>query len=399
MIKTLSHIKIRWQSAILGSCFILFALALVCYKLGSLTGGLSPAELAARVQYSSFGAILSNPPNAPYKLLAWMLSFVPYNSPAMIRLPSALFGLSTLVPLAYIMRRWYGPRVMLLGLILFASSAWFLHVSRIALFDVEFLWATTTLVALHLLLHARAEKLLVFLSWLLGMLVLLFVPGMIWFVLLNIILQYNDILDAWDETKGVWLKIFVILVPLLTLAAIGYAMYRNTNLITTWLGLPPRPEQWLDMLKRFGNAFAYFVVRGPHNPVLWLGRLPILDAFMTAMLAAGILVYAKRIKASHTRLLALFFLLGAILTALSLNISFSVIVPLVYIIATAGIAYLMHEWLHVFPRNPLARSLGIGLVGLLIVASSVYNVRSYFVAWPHNTETQATFTEPLPPKN
>jgi hypothetical protein len=67
------------------------------------------------------------------------------------------------------------------------------------------------------------------------------------------------------------------------------------------------------------------------------------------------------------------------------------LIPLLYVFVATGIAYLLKEWLKVFPRNPVARNFGIGLLVIAIVTSVVYNVRAYYVAWPHAATTKAVF--------
>jgi hypothetical protein len=70
----------------------------------------------------------------------------------------------------------------------------------------------------------------------------------------------------------------------------------------------------------------------------------------------------------------------------------TILVPLLYIVAFGGVAYLLHFWLGMFPRNVTARWLGIGIVCLAIGLTITYNLRHYFVAWPHNSDTHTAFT-------
>jgi hypothetical protein len=386
----------HWRSILLCLGLAAGLFLLLGYRLGSLTHGVSHDELQTLGEYSSFHAIIGNPLNLPQKLVAWASWHIPMHGAALLRAPSALFGLATLVPFGYILRRWYGVRTAVIGVVLFACSSWFLHVSRSATFDASFLWAIPTLLALHVLLYDHSDKLFVVLTWLAGMLVLLFIPVMVWLLILNLILQHEEIAEGWNTLKTIWFKGGMIILVVLCLAGLGFVFYKHPHLALTWAGVPPHLDRWLDILKRFGNAFAYFIVRGPHNPSLWLGRLPVLDAFMSVMLIAGLIFYGRHITAMRTRLLGLFFIIGAILTALNSEVHFSMLVPIVYVIAVAGIAYLLHEWLRIFPRNPLARSIGIGMVALLVISSSAYNLRSYFVAWPRNTDTTAVFNQTPP---
>jgi hypothetical protein len=89
--------------------------------------------------------------------------------------------------------------------------------------------------------------------------------------------------------------------------------------------------------------------------------------------------------------LGLFALAGLLLVGLGGPVGLSLLVPLLYVWAAAGIAYLTREWLQVFPNNPLARSLGLGLIVLAVGLGCIYNLRAYFVAWPHNQTTRVTF--------
>lgn len=388
-----------WRLGALIAGVIIISTLLFGRFLGSLTGGVSSQEVASLASYSSFHGIIDNPLHAPLKIVAWALWHLPFHTAATLRAPYALFAILSLVAFAYILKRWYGTRMAVLGVILFGTSSWMLHIGRIALFDVSFLWAGVTLLALHLLFHAHADKVIVRFVWLVGMLALLFVPGMVWLVLINLILQRDDLLDSWDEMGTVWEKILQPLLVVVTLAGIGLLIYRQPHLWQEWLGAQTNWSDWQGMLKRLANVGAYFVIRGPHYPVIWLGRLPILNAFGAIMLIAGGIFYARHLRSFRTILIITLFVAEALLVAVSPAIHISILVPLVYAVIVGGMAYVLHQWLKVFPRNPLARGLGIALITLLVGAACAYNLRSYFIAWPHNAETRATFTATLPGKN
>jgi hypothetical protein len=385
-----------WRLGALILGVILVSILLYGWHLGSLTTDTSNEEIAALATYSSGHSIIDNPVHAPIKVVAWALWHVPFHNPAMLRAPYAIFAILSLVAFAYVLKRWYGTRMAVFGVILFGTSSFLLHSGRIALFDISFLWAGITLLALHLLFHAHYDRRLVRIIWLIGMLALLFVPGMIWLVILDVILQRDDLLDSWDTVNNIWEKIFYPLVIVLVLAGIGYLVYRQPHIGLSWLGTAPAWSDWQGMGKRLANDVLYFVIRGPHHPALWLGRLPLLDAFGSVMLVAGIVFYAQHLRSFRTILITALFAAEALLIAISSTVSIGLLVPLVYAIIVGGMAYILHFWLRVFPRNPLARGVGVFLIGLLVLVSSAYNLRSYFVAWPHNTETRTTFTANLP---
>ena len=84
-------------------------------------------------------------------------------------------------------------------------------------------------------------------------------------------------------------------------------------------------------------------------------------------------------------------MIGTILIGLGGPVGLSMLVPVLFLLAAAGLHSLLQSWLRVFPTNPIARNLGVSLVILAVAVSCTYNLRSYFVAWPHNATTQATF--------
>ncbi|HET8709307.1 MAG TPA: hypothetical protein VFL85_03420 [Candidatus Saccharimonadales bacterium] len=376
----------HWRG-ILQVCVVLAAVTLLLgYCLGNVSHGVAASELANLKTYSSFHALLHNPLDAPYKVTAWALWHIPYHNAVGLRLPSVVFGVVTLALFSFIVRRWYGFRAALFGITLFATSSWFLHVSRFTSLEIEYLWGIATLIGLHLLLHAYHEHFMARIAWFAGMALLLFVPGFLWLVAFNVFIQREDLSDMWNDADSVD-KIIFSCIAAISFALLALTFVFHPHLLMQWLGAPVHISDWQGIVKRLGNAFMYFIVRGPSEPSLWLGRLPVLDAFVAVMTAAGIAFYVKHLSAPRTQLLAGLFSISAILFALNPGFRFSALVPIVYLIAVAGIAYVLHQWLKIFPRNPLARSIGIGIVVLVAAMACFYNLRSYFVAWPQAPPT------------
>jgi hypothetical protein len=207
MNRILDLLRKHWRTITITGFLIIVTCLLIGYRLGSIPGpGLADTEIKTYSEYTSLGKIAHDPTHAPYKLLGWTISKLPYDNNAMLRLPATILAVLTLLSLTYVMRRWYGARSTMFGVAIFVTSAWFLHVSRAGVYDIEFMWSMTTLILLHVLLHARAENVFMAFVWMIGMTALLFVPGFIWLVILNVILQRDDILDAWDSLEALWQK-------------------------------------------------------------------------------------------------------------------------------------------------------------------------------------------------
>lgn len=57
----------------------------------------------------------------------------------------------------------------------------------------------------------------------------------------------------------------------------------------------------------------------------------------------------------------------------------------------AGLRYLYIEWRHVFPLNPFAHSMALGLISLVVAASLLYGARYSLTAWPHSAEAKSSY--------
>jgi len=368
---------------------------LLLYKLSTLVLGLSQTEQSTLAFSGSWHHWAHNPLYAPHAILQWTLQAVTGHHGALVgRLPSVFFGSISVMLFAYILRRWYGVRTATFGTIMFACSAWLLHSSRFAGPDVLYIWSVLMLLALHIAWERHKHQALMPFVAALACAAILYVPGMLWILGASFILLPHHFSESWTTLSRWWQRALWIGAFLILMAPLLAAIVSEPGIGKTWLGLPATFGNPGQVPHRLAESITFFVWRGPLRPDMWLDRLPLLNAFATAMAVLGTLFYARHITAPRTRLLATFFILGAIFFALGGPVPIDVLVPIVYIVISGGVGYLLHEWLHVFPRNPLARTTGYVLMSLIILLSCVYNLRTYFVAWPHNTATKAAFHKP-----
>lgn len=370
---------------------ILIVSWLMLYRLGNLTVGMSVSELSASSAAAGWHGIYQNVLYLPLKLVRSVV-FAIFTDHGLIlsRLPNALFGALTILTFACLIKVWHGTRTAVMATLLFATSAWVLHVSRLVSFDVMYLWAMPTFLLLHALMQKHAKNGYVWFGSALVWGSLLYIPGMIWLMILSIYLLRSSITTSWRHFSLWWqhLSYLVLLLAGLPLLVFNLVKFGGISL---WLGLQADLSSPLTLLKQVAAVPVHLFVRGPRYSEVWLDSLPVLDIFSLVMCLVGIYFYATHIKASRTRLLGLFTLIGAALVALGGPVGLSLLIPVLYIAIATGIAYLLHDWLRVFPNNPLARGLGIGMISLAISLSCLYNLRAYFVAWPHNPTTQAIF--------
>jgi len=375
--------------------FLIFALAIIAvylYRLGTLTRGISAAEAQTSIRVVGVHGIYHSPLYLPINIFRSIIFKLSITHGALLtRLPNVLFGLATIASFSWLIWLWHGRRIAIFSTILFATSAWTLHVSRIATYDILYLWGITTLLLVNALLQQKTIKSYVWYSIFLLAGLLLYIPGLIWFLLITVVFQRQTIKKIWINDFGLWwqrtiaIVLFVIWLPLLGLNFI------RSGQIVTWLGLPTKYSSLTHMSKEFIAVFVHLFVRGPMYPDLWLAKAPILDIFTLLVCLVGIYFYIKNWQSRRSRLLAAFFAVGVVLVSLGGPVVLSVLVPICYVFAATGLTYVLREWLLVFPRNPFARSLGITLVTIAVLISGVYNLRAYYVAWPHNNNTYSVF--------
>ena len=73
-------------------------------------------------------------------------------------------------------------------------------------------------------------------------------------------------------------------------------------------------------------------------------------------------------------------------------VDIAIFLPLLYIFIGGGLSFLLIQWLHVFPRNPIARMIGISMLSALVVLIAAYHLNRYFIAWPLSPQTKAAFS-------
>ncbi|HEX4774904.1 MAG TPA: hypothetical protein VH234_05290 [Candidatus Saccharimonadales bacterium] len=364
---------------------------LLLYKLGSLTSGLSPIEVKAATSPVGWHGIYHNPLYLPLKLVrSVVFFFFKTHGQTLTRLPNALFGGLAILTFASLIRLWHSGRTALLTSLLFATSAWVLHVSRLASFDVMYLWAMPTLLLANALVYRYSHRGWAVYGSLIMMGLLLYVPGMVWLIVINLIFLRKHLAEAWRHFGRPWQRSLFGLVTLLWLPLLILDLTRPGQL-TQWLGLPAHWSSLKLLVKHFVAVPAHLLVRGPQLPEAWLGKAMVLDVFSLVLCLLGIYFYARHLKAGRSRLLLAMAIGGWVLVSLGGPVGLSLLVPLLYVAIATGLAYLSHEWLQVFPLNPLARGLGLALLSMAVALACWYNLRAYFVAWPHDPTTQVTF--------
>lgn len=369
-----------------------YSIFLLTYRIADLTAGLSINELATAAVPIGWHGIVSSSLFLPYKILLSVgFYFFGQDSVFATRLAGVFLGLVTIIGLGVVLRAWHNARIAVLGCLLFASSAWTLHISRHVGFESSYLVALPVLlltqVALRRLKNTWVNYIVLFV-WA----TLLYIPGMVWFIAIAALWQKTELVQLWQSSTLWWRRSLVVLVSVSSLPLLIISYVKDNHLLLRWLGAPERFDSFQELGHRLLAVPVHLFIHGPGIPDLWLGRLPILDVFTLSMTIIGIVFYGEKWRNNRSRLLASYLCTGTLLIGLGGSVTVSILVPILYLFAAAGMGWLLHDWLKHFPNNPIARGVAVAVISFAVVLSCAYNIYSYFVAWPHNPASIAVHT-------
>lgn len=386
-----SRVTIPATSTIL---LVLAAAGLLLFRLGSLLPGLAAIEQPLPTVHDSLHTIWHNPLSLPFSACQLLVAIIlPTGGYTASRLPSVLLGLLFVGLLYWLLRQWYGQRLAIFGTLLLITAPWFLHVGRLATNSIMYPLVVTIVLVLAAGWHRRQRpRKLLYLSALLAALTL-YVPGALWLLLALVITERRNIRASLKRNRLDTVLSTVIAIALI-LPLLHGLLFGNTawQQMLGWYGMPSGVVEYL---KQFVMVWAHIFAGGYHQPVYNLAPLAAVNILMALSFVVGMYLYGQHAAASRSRLLLVLWLLGTALIALPGPINASLLLPIVLVLATGGIGYLLHLWLRVFPRNPLARTFGITLMAIVVVFAVAYNIREYYIAWPHNHATRQAFSRKL----
>ncbi len=349
--------------------------------------GYTPSELVTYTRSLHWKELLDNPINAPFLLAVKAFSYILRDNLLATRLVSAASGVVILGSFAILLRRWHSKWTAVIGTVLFGLSAWFLHTARLGTPEV-LLFGVFLLSACGFWLRKTNHWLALLCCFLLGA-TLLYAPGMVWFVAFGLLWQWKTVKAIFE--KHLALVTIGMLLFVAALVPLGWAIYKDHHLAMTLLGLPSQWPSPLVMGENLLKAPFHLFVRNEASPATWLGTAPILDVFSLTMLIVGSYVYLKKFRLLRTRLFLSLFILTAGLMTIGASITFTVIIPFVYLIIAAGVSQLIDLWKDVFPRNPIAKAVGWSSITLIVGLACAFQVTHYFIGFPYANATKDTF--------
>ncbi len=356
---------------------------LLTTQLTTLFSGPNIVE-AENIKTVSHGVILSNPIDAPYYLVAKGLDLLVAPLTA-LRLTAVIFGLFMILLLSYTLRQWFSSRIAVTGTLFLVTSSWFLAFSRIgapyvmgafwlSLFIAIGTWRTYTTKPL------LTDSLIVVAAGL-----SLYTPRYAWLAVIGMfVLTIRRRKQLYIlPRRHQWL---LPLIALGVTAPLIYACARNISILEQLLGINSLPLNFQEFMARVFQNVSQIFFKGTSTPYLTLGRLPLLDIFSIVMVALGLYYFERRITLRRSQFLFAFMALAIFLVSMTdfeLG-SLAILYPIIMLLAIGGIVEVLGRWLGAFPRNPIARSIGVCLLVAAIGFTSFYHLQRYYVAWGNN---------------
>jgi hypothetical protein len=387
--------KLRFKPRLSGQsitvlAILLSSLGFLGYHLSSLTAGLQLREQVLPPVSASLERLWNQPLELPLTMSRLLVAAaLPDSGTWQARMPSVALGLLIIMLTYWLLLKWYGYRLALFGITLLITTPWFLHVSRLATTDIVYPFGMIILLALAALWHQSKRRLRLLYMSAVAAAIVLYIPGAIWLLVGIALLERRHLLSS--LRAGRHHSIAAVAIGLVLLAPLIHALIVNWHMYRSLLGLPAILPSPLHYLQQFYQVWQHIFISSYNDPLYNIAGLPALDVLTSIAFLVGVYLYAQHRRAVRTKQILYLWLSGTALIALGGPVGLSLLLPVVIVVATCGLGYILHLWLKVFPRNPVARAFGIGLLSLVLVFAVAYNVRNYFVAWPQNATTQALF--------
>lgn len=389
--------KKNYKQILFGAISLTLLIFISVFGISTITNNkLSQPEMNAIESSLSGQKILDNPLFAPFKIPIYFLTKTGLASVFSLRMVSATYGIILAVFFYFFIKRWFSYKIAWLATAMLATSGLYLNYNRLALpyvlLPLSFLILLWSSWWIYQSKNVRARLAVAICL----VITCFYIPGLIWFALILVLLQKPHFKNMFTGITKAYFFISVFLVSLLLMPLI-LAFLKDTSLLLQWLALPSQ----LDFKLLFNNLLQIpisLVIRSELNPIFNLGRLPYLDILTISLAILGTYAFAIRYKLMRTKALILSIIIALLLLSFENQIQINILLPVIYIVVASGIMFLLQQWLSVFPKNPVAKVIGITLITCTLSLSIYYNTVRYFLAWGNNPISQQSFQIRLPEK-
>jgi len=395
MKKIVEFFQDYWRPIIIGLTIAVIGYFIVFNGIRTMTPGFSSQEIATQSSSTSLRTVWENPINIVYKLILWIPFKLGHHSVILTRIVAGVVAIVSAALFYFIVFSLFSHRIAILTTILFITSSGFLHAAHLGTPVVLQIFGVLTLVALapaYLLVKSKVLPLYV---GAITLALLLYIPGMLWFILVGIIVLNKRILQTFRSlaTKH---RVYISIISVILLAPLIWASYKHPSIALASLGLPATIPTIHTIGVRTDNLIRSLFWSGTGPAEIMLIGAPLLNLIEFSLLFIGVAVQFKK-----PRFRSNFFVIGATLFIVLLIIfggivNYITLTPLLYLLMGGGLFYLLTQWHKVFPVNPVAHFVGTALVFGLVAMSVLFHTKAFYTAWPRSNETRAAFSQPQP---
>jgi len=385
--------KLHWRGISIAILIAAIAVLTLSLQLSSLVPGQNKFETTTLAELNHFPAPWHSAVNAPYMVMAYIFGKISGEPLYGARVASVMLGLFATGLMYYIIRIWFNIRVATIGTLLFITSSWLLHTTHQAT-PLTLLVLGPLLAVAPLAWFTRTKKyrMLALLSLAAGLGLAAYIPFMFWLIITSlaiIVRKEKSLLAQMSKIKFFSAVILYVLVVTPLLISLAHYPGQILELLGASKTIPSFSQYFSHLLQVFSSIF----IHAQQLPELRIGHLPALDVFSTAMFVLG--MYYSFQRKTNIKTITLFssMLLLLVIIPFSPNYSMDTVIllPFVYIGIITGIVELVNQWFTYFPRNPLARNIGISLLVFSISLTCAYHLENYFVAWPNDPDTKSVY--------
>ena len=362
--------------------------SLYLWRLGTLTKGLSPAEVSAGTSSLSLQSILDNPVYAPHKILQYSVQKIFGHSALALRSVSAIAAILFLFCFYQLVKGWFGKMIGLFGTLMLAATPWFVLLARSGGPEISLLTPVVALASYYWLIKSNSRA-----AWLILLIssgLVVYLPGGLFLIVLGAILARKTLNQAAQELSLIE-KILGAVAALIILAPLAYAGIRHASALRPLLLIPADwPSAWVGVKTIAWDVLA-LLWRTPVHADHIIGRLPMFDG---AQIALALLGGFALLKLARSKLYLLLGLAAFGILAAGINrnlVLLSLVLPAIAIAVAAGLRYLYMQWRSIFPINPLPKYLALALIASLVAMHVIYGLRYSLIAWPNSSATRSTY--------
>ena len=368
-----------------------FAVVLLGYNLDGLLPGYTTQELEQQQFTSKLSNIIENPVDAPLNLVQYSLVKLGNNEIVWLRVTSGFFAIVSSIAFYALLRKWHTNRVSLLTSAMFLSSSWVLMTARTGVPEILLTLLGSSIVTYFWLVETKKKK-LALMALFVSISLLAYIPGGIFVLIAGSIWKGRTLLA---EARKVPFVFFVlcIMLSVTILLPLVWAGYKDHTVILNAIGLNDKSLTVGSYLSNIWSNFLGLFVNSSRIDGAGVGKTGILDIFSITLFLAGLFTVIRKYGQDKMKYL-LFGLIGSFLLAgLNQKTTITMVLPFVYLLIGTGLAWLLRQWLAVFPRNPIAKNIGVVIVFIGVGVSVYFNTYRYFVTWPHMTSTKVIYNQ------